>query len=83
MEKNQKIAVIGTGLVGSSCAYALVNQEVCHELYLININNRRAEGKAWDIAQGNVFMPKRTKITAADYSICGELDVIVFTAGAP
>lgn len=84
MEKKiRKIAVIGTGLVGSSSAYALVNQEVCDELYLIDINHKRAEGEAWDIAQGNAFMPKRTKIIAADYSVCSELDVIVFTAGGP
>ncbi|SFB96663.1 lactate/malate dehydrogenase, NAD binding domain [Brevinema andersonii] len=83
MKKIRKIAVIGTGLVGSICAYALVNQEACDELYLIDINNRRTEGEAWDIAQGNTFIPKRTKITAADYSICRELDVIVFTAGGP
>ncbi|MGL4347751.1 MAG: L-lactate dehydrogenase [Chitinophagaceae bacterium] len=82
-ENVRRIAIIGTGLVGSTCAYALVNQEVCDELYLIDLNYSKAEGEAWDISQSNAFMPKRTKVIASDYSVCKDLDIIIFTASGP
>ena len=34
----RKIALIGTGMVGMSYAYALLNQNVCDELVLIDVN---------------------------------------------
>jgi len=42
--KTTRIVVIGTGFVGSSYAYALVNQGLCNELVLIDINQKKAEG---------------------------------------
>ena len=44
MLKSRKIAVVGTGLVGSSCAFAMVNQCICDELLLIDINEEKAKG---------------------------------------
>ncbi|MGL4562647.1 MAG: L-lactate dehydrogenase [Brevinema sp.] len=82
MSVSRKIAIVGTGLVGSSCAFAIANQELCDELVLIDVNQRRAEGEAWDIAQGVTFMSKRTKVYVADYSVCKDIDIIVFAAGA-
>ena len=80
--KPRKIAIIGTGLVGSSCAFALVNQCVCDELLLIDVNNEKAQGEAWDITHGVEFMDQRTKITQAELKDCSDVDVIIFTAGA-
>ena len=42
---NRKIALIGTGMVGMSYAYAMLNQNTCDELVLIDINKARAEGE--------------------------------------
>ena len=41
---NRKIALIGTGMVGMSYAYSLLNQNVCDELVLIDVNKKRALG---------------------------------------
>lgn len=41
---NRKIALIGTGMVGMSYAYSLLNQNVCDELVLIDVNKKRAMG---------------------------------------
>ena len=43
MEKadKRKIVLIGTGMVGMSYAYALLNQNLCDELVLIDINKKR------------------------------------------
>lgn len=45
---NRKVALVGTGLVGMSYAYALLNQSVCDELALIDIDQQRAQGEAMD-----------------------------------
>ena len=51
MEKadKRKIVLIGTGMVGMSYAYALLNQNLCDELVLIDINKKRAECEAMDL----------------------------------
>lgn len=80
--KSRKIAVVGTGLVGSSCAFSLVNQCVCDEILMIDINEERAKGESWDLTHGVEFMSQRTKIRKANYSECGDVDVVIITAGA-
>ena len=37
----KKIALVGTGMVGMSFAYAALNQNLCDELVLIDINEQR------------------------------------------
>ena len=39
---NRKVVVVGCGFVGMSYAYAMVNQGVCDELVLIDIDMKRA-----------------------------------------
>ena len=51
----RKVAVVGTGMVGMSYAYSLLNQSVCDELTLIDINKTRAEGEAMDLNHGLAF----------------------------
>ena len=50
-----KIAIIGTGRVGASCAYALQLRGLASEIVLINANRQRAEGEAMDINHGSLF----------------------------
>ena len=38
----KKVAIVGVGMVGMSFAYALLNQNICDELVLIDINKERA-----------------------------------------
>ena len=44
----RKIALIGTGMVGMSFAYAALNQNVCDELVLIDIDKLRSIGEAME-----------------------------------
>lgn len=80
--KSRKIAIIGTGLVGSSCGFAIVNQCVCDELLMIDINEEKAKGEAWDLTHGVEYMSQRTKVRQGTYDECGDVDIIIFTAGA-
>ena len=51
LNDSKKVAVIGVGMVGMSYAYALLNQNICDELCLIDINKERARGEAMDKAR--------------------------------
>ncbi|NBH35036.1 L-lactate dehydrogenase [Clostridiaceae bacterium] len=77
----RKIVLIGTGMVGMSYAYCLLNQNVCDELVLVDINRKRAEGEAMDLNHGLAFSSSHMKIYAGDYQDCREADIVVICAG--
>lgn len=66
-----------------SYAYALLNQNICDELVLVDINKMRARGEAADLCHGLPFAPSNMKIYAGEYSDCKEADLVVLCAGAP
>ena len=39
----RKVVLVGTGMVGMSYAYCLLNQTACDELVLIDVDKRKAE----------------------------------------
>lgn len=79
---SRKVVLVGTGFVGMSYAYALLNQGGCDELVLIDLDHRKAEGEAMDLSHGLAYAPKDMKIYAGDYSECKDADIVVITAGA-
>ncbi len=81
MTKNRKVALIGTGMVGMSFAYSALNQNVCDELVLIDIDKKRAEGEAMDLNHGLAFSHSSMKIYAGDYCDCKDATIAVISAG--
>lgn len=79
--QSRKVVLVGTGLVGMSFAYALLNQNACDELLLIDIDTKRAQGEAMDLNHGLAFSGSHMKISAGDYSQCGDADIVVIAAG--
>lgn len=77
----RKVVLVGTGMVGMSYAYALLNQNVCNELVLIDINKEKAQGEADDLNHGMAFSSSNMKIYAGDYNECGDADIVVICAG--
>ncbi len=77
----RKVVLIGTGMVGMSYAYALLNQHACDELMLIDINKQKAWGEAMDLNHGLAFSPSPMRIYAGEYSDCRDADLIVISAG--
>ncbi|WP_370222067.1 L-lactate dehydrogenase [Cytobacillus sp.] len=77
-----RVVLIGTGFVGSSYAFALLNQGVTEELILIDLNKDKSEGDAMDLNHGMPFAPSPTSIWFGGYSDCKEADLVVITAGA-
>lgn len=79
---NRKVVLIGTGMVGMSFAYALVNQGgICNELVLIDVNKARATGEAMDLNHGLAFAKSNMKIYAGEYKDCKDADIVVIAAG--
>lgn len=77
----KKIVLVGTGMVGMSFAYAALNQNLCDELVLCDINEKRAKGEAQDLNHGLAFSKTSMKIYAGNYSDCKNADVAVISAG--
>ena len=49
---SRKVVIVGTGFVGTSIAYAMINQGISNELVLIDVNQEKAEGEALDLLDG-------------------------------
>lgn len=79
--EKQKVVLVGTGFVGMSFAYAALNQNVCNELALIDVNRKKAQGEAMDLNHGLPFSGANMKIYAADYDTCVDADIVVICAG--
>ncbi len=77
----RKVALVGTGLVGMSYAYAVLNQNICDEMLLIDIDKKRAAGEAMDLNHGLAFSGSHMKISAGEYSDCADADIAVICAG--
>src|SRR5512147_2446362 len=75
-----KVAIIGTGRVGATCAYALQLGGLVSEIVLINANRQRAEGEAMDINHGSQFT-KPVRVWAGSYKDCRDADIVVLAAG--
>lgn len=58
-KRGTKITVLGTGSVGATIAYTLALEGLCSEILLVDIDEKKAEGEAMDIRQGNTFVLKR------------------------
>ncbi len=77
----RKVVLIGTGMVGMSYAYSMLNQNICDELVLVDINKKRAEGEAMDLNHGLAFSGSHMQIYAGSYEDCRDADVVAICAG--
>jgi L-lactate dehydrogenase len=75
-----KVGLIGTGMVGASFAYSLMQRSVADELVLIDADRARAEGEMMDLNHGMPFV-RPMRIIAGDYADLADADVIVISAG--
>ncbi len=81
MVDKRKIVLVGTGFVGMSFAYSILNQGGVNELVLIDVLKEKAEGEAMDLSHGLSCAPSRINIKSGDYSECKDANIVVITAG--
>ena len=80
--KGNKVVLVGNGAVGSSYAFSMLNQGVCDEFVIIDLNEEKAKGDAMDLNHGVVYAPSPMKIRFGTYEECGDASLIVICAGA-
>ncbi len=76
-----RIAIVGTGNVGSTYAYALLLNRLSSEIVLIDANHAKAEGEAMDLNHAMPFTHP-TRIWAGDFPHCAGAALTVLAAGA-
>lgn len=86
MKKNidlKKVVLVGTGMVGMSMAYSMLNTGGIDELILIDVDKEKTIGEAMDLNHGLPYAQSKMKIKAGEYTECKDADIVVITAGAP
>lgn len=80
-----KVTVIGAGAVGATCADAVAQMDIAKEVWLVDIKEGIAEGKALDLWETAPIHGFDTRVHGStnDYSKTAGSDVIVITSGVP
>lgn len=76
----RKVAIVGTGFVGSSIAFAIMQKGLFSKMVLIDANPNKAEGEAMDLSHG---LPYSThmEIRSGSYEDIKDASLIIITAG--
>ena len=81
--ESKKVAVIGAGNVGATCAFVLAERKV-GQVVLLDIYEGFAKGKALDMSQGGQVLNYDGRVTGTkDYADIADSDVVVVTSGFP
>lgn len=84
MGKGKKVTVIGVGNVGTTVAFILAMNGLCHEVVLRGRNKDTAKGKALDMSQAANAARQHTVVKVAEEAEdIKDSDIIVLTAGSP
>lgn len=78
-----KIAIIGTGHVGSTLAYTLVEKGLCTHLLLANRNLIKAHGEALDLQHTLPFCQRAMRIDSCEITQVTDCDIVVLTLSVP
>ena len=76
-----KVGIIGAGSVGSAAAFSLMMTGVAHKVVLIDMNEKKAQAEAMDIAHAAPF-GHAGKIKAGTYEDLDGCEIVIVTAGA-
>ena len=79
--KKGKVVLVGTGFVGMSMAYSMLNRGGIEELILIDIDKNKTIGEEMDLSHGLPYAPQKMVIRAGDYDECKDAQIVVITAG--
>ncbi|GAA0423386.1 MAG: L-lactate dehydrogenase [Bacillota bacterium] len=79
---SSKVVLIGTGAVGSSYAYSLINQGLSDDIILVDINKKKAQGDVMDLDHGIVYAPSPMTIRYGTFKDCKDAAIVVICAGS-
>jgi len=77
-----RISIVGCGHVGTSCAYAILQNHLVREIVLIGDTEDHVRGEALDLQQA-VPLGSPIKIFAGTYKDAAASSIVILTVGAP
>lgn len=77
---HETIGIVGTGAVGSACAFAISQRGSSRRLVLVNRTRETAAGTATDLRYGRPLSPP-VDITDGDYDDLAGADLVMVTVG--
>jgi L-lactate dehydrogenase len=77
-----RVSIIGCGHVGTSCAFALIQNRLVREIVLIGDTEAHVQGEALDLQQA-VPLGAPIKIFAGTYKDAAAGSIIIITVGTP
>lgn len=80
--KKRRIMLVGTGFVGMSFAYSMLQEKGIDEMVLVDANTDKAKGEAMDLTDGLVYADTKMKIYSGSYADAEYCNIVVITAGA-
>ncbi len=78
---NNKVTIIGAGMVGSTVAYSLILQSVVDEVAIIDLNEELLRAQVMDLQHAVPFVD-RAEVRMGSYDDCADSRVVVITCGA-
>lgn len=81
--KTRKVVIVGTGNVGSHCAFSLAIQGVCDEIVFIDKNETKANAEAVDLSDTISYLPHYVESRKGSFNDCSDADIIVVSLGVP
>ncbi|MBW6411603.1 L-lactate dehydrogenase [Clostridium weizhouense] len=81
--KTRKIVIVGSGNVGSHCAFSLAIQGICDEIIMIDKVDKKANAEAVDLSDTVSYLPHYVKSKKGTFKDCKDADIIVVSLGIP
>ncbi len=81
--KTRKIVIVGSGNVGSHCAFSLAIQGICDEIVMIDKIEKKANAEAVDLSDTISYLPHYVKSKKGTFKDCEDADIVVVSLGVP
>ncbi|MBN7575685.1 L-lactate dehydrogenase [Clostridium sp. 2-1] len=81
--KTRKIVIVGSGNVGSHCAFSLAIQGICDEIVMIDKIEKKANAEAVDLSDTVSYLPHYVKSKKGTFKDCEDADIVVVSLGIP
>ena len=77
-----RIAILGSGEVGSTIAYSLILNPVAGEILLVDPKEEVRDAQVQDLSDATFHGDTSTLVRAGTHKEAGQCDIVVITAGA-
>uniref|UniRef100_A0A8C7BLX0 L-lactate dehydrogenase A chain n=1 Tax=Neovison vison TaxID=452646 RepID=A0A8C7BLX0_NEOVI len=78
-----KITVVGVGTVGMACAISILMKDLADEIALVDVMEDKLTGEMMDPQHGSLFLRTPKIVSAKDYNVTANSNLVIITAGAP